>query len=74
MVVSDKIEMAKNCFGTIKTSGRNNYQKYDYLETRDIFPLVREVCRKFGLKTCIKPDLELRSRQRQVNAASIFSS
>ena len=59
MVVSDKIEMAKNCFGNIKTSGRNNYQKYDYLETRDIFPLVREVCRKFGLKTCIKADLDL---------------
>ena len=59
MVVTDKIEMAKNCFGTIKTSGRNNYQKYDYLETKDIFPLVREVCKKFGMKTCIKPDLEL---------------
>jgi hypothetical protein len=59
MVVSDKIEAAKNCFNTIKTSGRNNYQKYDYLETRDIFPLVRKVCEDFKMKTNIKPDFEL---------------
>lgn len=58
MVVSDKIEAAKNCFNTIKTSGRNNYQKYDYLETRDIFPLVRKVCEKYNLKTNIKPMLD----------------
>lgn len=58
MVVSDKIEAAKNCFNTIKTSGRNNYQKYDYLETKDIFPLVRKVCDDFKLKTNIKPMLD----------------
>ena len=59
MVVSDKIEAAKNCFNTIKTSGRNNFQKYDYLETKDIFPLVRKVCEDFKMKTNIKPDFEL---------------
>jgi hypothetical protein len=59
MVVSDKIEAAKNCFNTIKTSGRNNYQQYDYLEARDIFPLVRKVCEDFKMKTNIKPDFEL---------------
>ena len=59
MVVSDKIEAAKNCFNTIKTSGRNNFQKYDYLETKDIFPIVRKVCEDFKMKTNIKPDFEL---------------
>ena len=58
MVASDKIEEAKNCFGSITKSGRNNYQKYDYLEVKDIFPTVREVCKKYNLKTSIKPDLE----------------
>lgn len=58
MVASDKIEEAKNCFGSITKSGRNNYQKYDYLEVKDIFPTVREVCKKYNLKTSIKPDLK----------------
>lgn len=57
MVASDKIEEAKNCFGSITKSGRNNYQKYDYLEVKDIFPTVRSVCKKYNLKTSIKPDL-----------------
>lgn len=58
MVASDKIEEAKNCFGTITKSGRNNYQKYDYLEVKDIFPIVRQICKKYNLKTSIKPDLK----------------
>lgn len=58
MVASDKIEEAKDCFKTITQSGRNNYQKYDYFETKDIFPLVRKICKQFKLKTNIKPDLE----------------
>lgn len=56
MVASDKIEEAKNCFGSITKSGRNNYQHYDYLEVKDIFPLVRKICKKYNLKTSIKPD------------------
>ena len=58
MSASDKIEEAKNCFQKIKKSGRNNYQKYDYFETKDIFPLVRKVCDKYNLKTNIKPMLD----------------
>lgn len=58
MSASDKIEEAKNCFQDIKQSGRNNYQKYDYFELRDILPIVRKICRKFKLKTQINTDLE----------------
>ena len=58
MVAADKIEQAKDCFDTITKSGRNNYQKYDYLETKDIFPIVRKICRKFNLRTQIIPNLE----------------
>ena len=59
MVVSDKIQEAKDCFVEITKSGRNNYQKYDYLETKDIFPLVRKVCKRFHMKTSIKPDVNM---------------
>ena len=58
MVASDKIEEAKNCFGSITKSGRNNYQKYDYFEVKDIFPLVRKICKKYNLKTSIKPNFK----------------
>lgn len=51
MAASDKIQEAKNCFNDIKESGRNNYQKYSYFETKDIFPIIREICKKFKLKT-----------------------
>ena len=51
MVVDDKIQQAKACFKKITKSGRNNYQKYDYFETKDIFPEVREICNEFKLKT-----------------------
>ena len=40
MVVSDKIELAKNCFTDIRKSGRNTYQKYNYAELSDINPIV----------------------------------
>ena len=59
MVASDKIEEAKNCFQNIKQSGRNNYQKYDYFELKDILPLVRKICKQFNLKTQINTNLEL---------------
>lgn len=58
MAASDKIEEAKNCFGSITKSGRNNYQKYDYFEVKDIFPLVRKICKKYNLKTSIKPNFK----------------
>ena len=51
MAASDKIQEAKNCFQDIKESGRNNFQKYSYLETKDIFPIIRTICNKFKLKT-----------------------
>ena len=51
MTVDDKIQQAKDCFKAISKSGRNNYQKYDYFETKDIFPVVREICNEFKLKT-----------------------
>ena len=51
MVVDDKIQKAKIRFKAISKSGRNNYQKYDYFETKDIFPVVREICTEFKLKT-----------------------
>ena len=58
MSVTDKIEEAKNCFGSITMSGRNNYQKFDYFELKDILPMVRGICKKFKLKTKIDTDLE----------------
>ena len=51
MTVDDKIQKAKDRFKAISKSGRNNYQKYDYFETKDIFPVVREICNEFKLKT-----------------------
>lgn len=58
MVASDKIEEAKNCFQNIKQSGRNNYQKYDYFELKDILPTVRSICNEFNLKTNVTTDIE----------------
>lgn len=58
MVASDKIEEAKNCFHNIKQSGRNNYQKYDYFELKDILPTVRSICKEFNLKTNVTTDIE----------------
>ena len=57
MVASDKIQEAKNCFKDIKESGRNNYQKYSYMETKDIFPIIRTICKKFKLKTQFSKDI-----------------
>jgi len=57
MSASDKIQEAKNCFKDIKESGRNNYQKFSYLETKDIFPIIRTICDKFKLKTQFSKDI-----------------
>ena len=57
MSASDKIQKAKNCFKDIKESGRNNYQKFSYLETKDIFPIIRTICDKFKLKTQFDRDM-----------------
>ena len=51
MVVEDKIQEAKDCFGKLSKGGYNNYQKFKYIEAEDLFPIVREVCRKFKLRT-----------------------
>lgn len=51
MGIDLKIEEAKEYFKEIQQSGRNNYQKYNYLEVKDIFPIVREVCRKFKMRS-----------------------
>lgn len=51
MGIDLKIEEAKNCFKEIQQSGRNNYQKYNYMEVKDIFPIVREVCKKFKMRS-----------------------
>ena len=51
MVVSDKIEEARNCFQDMKESGRNNFQKYNYAELKDIVPIVRRICKEYKLKT-----------------------
>lgn len=51
MGIDHKIEEAKNCFKEIQQSGRNNYQKYNYMEVKDIFPIVREVCKKFKMRS-----------------------
>lgn len=58
MVVSDKIEDAKEYFQQLTKSGRNNYQKYDYLETKDIFPTVRRVAKELGFRTKFHMDYE----------------
>ena len=50
-LVHDKIEEAKKCFENITKTGRNNYQKYNYLELHDILPVVRNVCTKYRLRT-----------------------
>lgn len=57
-MITDKIQEAKECFQKMKQSGRNNFQNFDYFETKDIFPVVREVCRKFGMKTKFDWDVE----------------
>lgn len=51
MGIDHKIEEAKNYFNKMQKSGRNNYQKFDYFEVKDIFPVVREVCKKFKLRS-----------------------
>lgn len=51
--VYDKIEDAKKYFmdsGITKT-GKNNYQGFKYLECSDIFPVVREICEVYNMKT-----------------------
>ena len=58
MTASDKIEEAKNCFKGISESGKNNFQKFTYFETKDIFPVVRKVCKQFNLKTKFNWDTE----------------
>lgn len=58
MVVSDKIELAKNCFNEVKKSGRNNYAKYNYAELSDITPVVRRICKEYKLRTKFDWDLE----------------
>lgn len=59
MVASDKIEQAKwNCFRDLKESGRNNFQKYNYSELKDIVPLVNKVCEKYKLKRKFEWDVE----------------
>lgn len=50
-LVHDKIQEAKEYFKDLRKTGRNNYQKYNYLESHDIFPVVRSVCKKLKLRT-----------------------
>lgn len=58
MVVDDKIQTAKDCFQGITESGKNNFQNFTYFETKDIFPVVRKVCKQFNLKTKFNWDTE----------------
>ena len=58
MGVSDKIELAKNCFTDIRKSGRNTYQKYNYAELSDINPIVRKICKQYKLRTKFDWDWE----------------
>lgn len=51
MVADDKIQQAKDCFNKLTKEGYNNYQKFRYIEAEDLFPIVREVCKKFKLRT-----------------------
>lgn len=51
MVADDKIQQAKDCFNKLTKEGYNNYQKFKYIEAEDLFPIVREVCKKFKLRT-----------------------
>jgi len=51
MVVEQKIQDAKECFDKVEKTGYNNYQKYNYIESESLFPVVREVCKKFNLRT-----------------------
>ena len=57
MTARDKIQEAKNYFKDIKESGRNNYQKFSYLETKDIFPIIRLISHKFKLNTQFSKDI-----------------
>lgn len=50
-LVHDKIEEAKEYFKDIRKTGHNNYQNYNYLESHDIFPVVRKVCKELKLRT-----------------------
>lgn len=58
MVVEDKIQEAKNCFDEVVKSGYNSYQKFKYIEAKDLNPVVRKVCKKFKLRTNFTWDQE----------------
>lgn len=58
MVVEDKIQEAKDCFDEITKTGYNSYQKFKYIEAKDLNPIVRKVCRKFKLRTNFQWDQE----------------
>ncbi len=58
MVVEDKIQEAKDCFDEIVKSGYNSYQKFKYIELKDLNPIIRKVCRKFKLRTNFDWNLE----------------
>lgn len=52
-LVHDKIQEAKDCFEDIMVSGYNSFQDYAYADSGDLFPLVRDVCKKFDLVTWV---------------------
>lgn len=58
MTVDDKIQKAKDCFEDIQKKGRNNFQKFDYLEAEQIFPVVRDICETYKLRTKFEWDLD----------------
>lgn len=51
--LSNKIQKGKRIFlnSGIKPSGRNNYQKYNYFELKDIEPTLLDVCEELQLST-----------------------
>lgn len=58
MVVEDKIQDAKDCFAELEKKGYNGYQKFKYIELKELNPLVRNVCKKFKIRTNFEWDVE----------------
>lgn len=58
MAVEDKIQDAKDCFAELEKKGYNGYQKFKYIELKELNPIVREVCKKFKIRTNFEWDVE----------------
>ena len=58
MVVEDKIQDAKDCFAELEKKGYNGFQNFKYIELKELNPIVRNVCKRFKIRTNFEWDVE----------------